>query len=361
MTYKCFGTGDNKNISQTCTAKTSTMCGYDNGKTLYRDPQGYCSDGFIRSASIESESAGSGITLYKWSCIGSGITVNSISATEYCYAYKDSNGGASVDQTPVCGEYNNKALNIQDYGAGFVVNKTTNGGYPTIYEKAVNECSKLCSVGYPVLPLNLPTNNGTLSYTCKNGSKTTTCSIYKNLSYSGRCGILNGTNVPNNYSLSTVGYYNYNYLCEEGIAPQSLTKTGSQYTWTCQGDTSKSMPSENCAANIVSTKVDGVCGSDNGRRLIDSSDLRNACLVGTGGSVTTSGNIIKWNCVGYNSGTTASCSAIKAGTFGPICSKISLSNTITQDTALCEAGEAIIVDSNRWMCKGGSMINCSRK
>jgi hypothetical protein len=97
-------------------------------------------------------------------------------------------------------------------------------------------------------------------------------------------------------------------LCSAGTA---TTVSGSgPWTWSCTG--SNGGTTANCSANKSGgSPVNGVCGSANGQTF-STAPTTNLCSSGTATTVSGSGPWT-WSCTGSNGGTTASCSANKAG------------------------------------------------
>jgi hypothetical protein len=110
----------------------------------------------------------------------------------------------------------------------------------------------------------------------------------------GACGSSNGS------SLSSVPTTNF---CSTGTATP-VSGTG-PWNWSCTGSGGGSTAS--CSASVVSTAVNGACGSANGIAIaqMPSSGL---CAFGTASGVTGSGPF-NWTCSGVNGGSNVSCSA----------------------------------------------------
>lgn len=90
-------------------------------------------------------------------------------------------------------------------------------------------------------------------------------------------------------------------LCSKGIA-SVVTVNGGSLNWTCNGVNGGA--AAQCGGNII---VNGSCGSAAGQSF-DTSPGANLCQYGAPSTISGSGPW-QWTCDGYNSGTTANCSA----------------------------------------------------
>jgi prepilin-type N-terminal cleavage/methylation domain-containing protein len=162
-----------------------------------------------------------------------------------------------------------------------------------------------CATGTttPTTPA-FPDNGAITNWTCVglNTGLTASCSASRNaVPVNGSCGTANNSN---SYSIPTTN------LCTLGNAT-SVSGSG-PWTWTCAG-LNGGTTSGTCTAN---KKVDGVCGSANGKKYSYSASSYGSdtfCSVGTANPTTPSfpaeGGSFSWSCVGQNLGVTASCTA----------------------------------------------------
>jgi len=141
--------------------------------------------------------------------------------------------------------------------------------------------------------------SGPWNWTCEGsngGSSDRNCSA--RLKVDGACGSANRGNF---YTLS----HTSSGLCAGTLS--SFSGSG-PWNWTCEG--SNDGNPVDCSANL---KVDGACGSSNGKTLTTkpTSDL---CGDGTLPTVSASGPPWTWTCAGTNGGNPLSCSTLSVGT-----------------------------------------------
>src|SRR5262249_19114943 len=146
----------------------------------------------------------------------------------------------------------------------------------------------------------------------------------------GQCGPANG--VPT-YVAPTNG------LCSTGRA-SALSGTG-PWGWSCHARLSTAF----CAAPLVSTGLDGVCGSANGV-AVTTAPTTGFCTAGTATAVSGTGPWA-WTCNGSNGGTNSSCSASLQVASTPVNGACGSANgvagTTASTTGLCTAGSATAV------------------
>ncbi|MDD4937773.1 MAG: hypothetical protein PHX34_02030 [Candidatus Shapirobacteria bacterium] len=109
------------------------------------------------------------------------------------------------------------------------------------------------------------------------------------------------------------------------------------------------------SSTVSTTKINGACGSS-----------KNTCTKGTLNDTTDSSTYYKWQCVGSNGGTTASCTKKKM--VNGVCGKSDRQNVTKKPTSgLCSSGTSTIVyykSSSKywyWSCKGsngGTTASC---
>lgn len=80
------------------------------------------------------------------------------------------------------------------------------------------------------------------------------------------------------------------FLCATGT-PSSVSTSGSNYYWSCTGNSSDAANIASCQAQ---QRVIAVCGSDNGKTL--ASTPTNLCSVGTASAVSQSSSTYTWSC-----------------------------------------------------------------
>jgi hypothetical protein len=118
------------------------------------------------------------------------------------------------------------------------------------------------------------------------------------------CGTANKANLSTIPSTST-------QLCSYGVA-SAVGGTG-PWTWTCRGLKNKA----SCMAN---KKVDGSCGSADGKNLTTAPTVAERCTAGSASALSGSGPWT-WTCKGLNGGSNDSCSAEKTN---PTCPPVSV-------------------------------------
>ena len=135
--------------------------------------------------------------------------------------------------------------------------------------------------------------SGPWSWTCSgsNGGASASCSA--NLAVNGVCGSSNGAGF---YSVPTSNF------CSAGSA--SAVSGSGPWSWSCIGAYGGTNAS--CSALL---KVDGACGSKNGKYTSSTPTGTQACTAGT---ITGMGGSYSWSCVGTNGGTNASCATVAA-------------------------------------------------
>jgi prepilin-type N-terminal cleavage/methylation domain-containing protein len=274
------------------------FCGASNGSNLNSIPIiDFCALGIATTVS------GSGP--WAWSCVGlnTGATVD-------CVANNIVNGS--------CGTSNGSNLN----------------SIPS---------TNLCALG----TATAVSGSGPWSWTCAGANTGLTDSCSANKIINGSCGLSNGSNLN---SIPTTN------LCNAGNS--SAVSGAGPWTWTCAGANTGS--TDSCSANKI---INGSCGSSNGQNL-SSTPSANLCTLGTASSVGSSSTDFSWTCTGLYTGTTASCSAnlIINGYCGS--SNGGVFNSIPT-TNLCNAGTSSAVSGSgpwTWNCYGlntGSTASCS--
>ena len=111
-------------------------------------------------------------------------------------------------------------------------------------------------------------------------------------------------------------------LCSVGSA-SGVSEISNEFRWTCTG--TNPLSGTNVASCSVGKKVNGVCGSANGQTL-PSAPTTNLCVSPSTPTAVTGTGPWNWNCVGINTGTTASCIAYKS--------------SIVCGNAICDTGES---------------------
>ena len=240
-------------------AVVNGVCGSASGTPVYIPPTAnLCNAG---TATVVTTNA----TTFTWNCTGSG-------------------GGATVNCSA---NQLTRAIPCGTYG------DTNSSGFINYYDVVYGIAN------YASLPLTITdmNNDGTVTNAdllllqdYVNGSIATfpVCSVVV-----GVCGSSNG---------GTFSSAPASNLCLTGTASAVTTNT-STYTWDCGG--SGGGGSASCSANRI---VNGSCGASNGGSFLNP-PASNLCSLGTASSVTTNPTTYTWNCIGINTGTTASCSA----------------------------------------------------
>jgi hypothetical protein len=121
------------------------------------------------------------------------------------------------------------------------------------------------------------------------------------------CGSANNTTVTSQPTSTT--------LCSQGDYTWiDQTATDGAYNWTCKG--SNGGTTANCSASKSQPAVNGVCGSANNTTVTSQPTSTTLCSQGdyTWIDQTATDGVYNWTCKGSNGGITASCSATKQAT-----------------------------------------------
>ncbi|MCL2473887.1 MAG: hypothetical protein FWF23_03160 [Alphaproteobacteria bacterium] len=235
--------------------------------------------------------------------------------------YITPNEVCSLSETPVAGACGTA------HGVGVAAAPTTN----------------LCSAGTETA-VTINATNYTWSCAGQHGGAAASCSAERLLP--GACGTAHDIAAASPPAAN---------LCTTGTA-SAVTTNAANYTWSCYG---AGGDESLCSAP---RKINGVCGTAHGVAAV-LPPAANLCTTGTTSAVTTSAAAYTWKCAGANGGDESSCSAPRKinGACGSDNGKVLSSAPVN----LCSAGTAGGVSGSgpwTWECTGvneGSNASCS--